>query len=162
MRIVIAERPGQLGQAREIVWHFVVGGLLGEPLAEGAPEVFVADEGEDAAGVGGHAREGGEDAVCGGGLEAVSHAVEVVAEPPCGAELDLSAHAVAGEGACEHGERRMVVGVQRIQYGTGESGGGALQVVEQRGDGGEVAGVADGGVAAGGAGDLAQPCAGVA
>ena len=85
--IVVADIFHHLFQKLQVCRVLPVFHPVSDLIAENPAEIFVAREGEEAAGVGQHADEGGEHADAGKRRKLGFHAVFVIVEPPCGTEL---------------------------------------------------------------------------
>ena len=88
-RIVVADIFHHLFQKLQVRRVLPVFHPVSDLIAENPAEIFVAREGEEAAGVGQHANEGREHADAGKRRKLGFHAVFVIVEPPCGTLLDL-------------------------------------------------------------------------
>lgn len=86
-RIVVADIFHHLFQKLQVRRVLPVFHPVSDLIAENPAEIFVAREGEEAAGVGQHADEGGEHADAGKRRKLGFHAGFVIVEPPCGTEL---------------------------------------------------------------------------
>ena len=86
-RIVVADIFHHLFQKLQVRRVLPVFHPVSDLIAENPAEIFVAREGEEAAGVGQHADEGGEHADAGKRRKLGFHAVFVIVEPPCGTML---------------------------------------------------------------------------
>jgi len=109
----------------EVVGHFAVVRPGAEDVAKDPAEIFVARVREEAARVGEHPDEAREEPCVCEDAHLRFHAVDVVEEPPAGAELDLAGLglfcgvALALEAAHERGHGIQVLKVEAVEDGLG-------------------------------------------
>ena len=116
-RVVVGYVLDDFSQPLHIGGNFAALDLFAEFGAENAAEIFVPGVAQERARVGEHADEITEAAQRRQRLKLLFHAVLLIEEPPCRAELDLALVGTFLEAAHERGEHFIVAGIERIENG---------------------------------------------